>query len=130
MENLEKYFMLFDQSRTSEEAFEQLADLFTDDMEFVLNGYKQAGIKNWRNFVKMVYTENKDLKHMYQGWEKVQGDETRTYETRWAVCGKRASGEVYTQAGKDIAKLDEDGKITYLENVPDNTKLFQTYKKD
>jgi len=51
------------------------------------------------------------------------------FETPWAVCGKRATGSVFTQTGKDIAKLDKNGKIIYLENVPDNTNMFDSYKK-
>lgn len=31
---------------------------------------------------------------------------------------------VYTEEGMDIARLDEQGKIVYLENVPDNTSFF------
>lgn len=126
MGNLNKYFDLFDQSRTSEEAFEELISLFSDDIIFVLNGSEKKGIENWKLFVKMVYKENTDLKHMFEGWKAVEG--TNTFETPWAVCGKNKSGKVYTQTGIDIAKLDENGKINYLENVPDNSNLFNDYK--
>lgn len=126
MKNLNKYFDLFDQSRTSEEAFEELISLFSDDIIFVLNGIEKKGIDNWKLFVKMVYKENLDLKHMFEGWKAVEG--TNTFETSWAVCGKNKSGKVYTQTGKDIAKLDKNGKINYLENVPDNSNLFNDYK--
>lgn len=126
MKNLNKYFDLFDQSRTSEEAFKELVSLFSDDIIFVLSGNEKKGIDNWKLFVKMVYKENLDLKHMFEGWNAVKG--TNIFETSWAVCGKNKSGEVYTQTGKDIAKLDENGKIIYLENVPDNSNLFNDYK--
>lgn len=127
MENLDKYFDLFDQSRTSEKAMEELNSLFSKDIVFVLNGHEQTGIKNWELFVKAVFKENCDIKHMYEGW--VRKEETATFETRWAVCGKRTSGSVFTQTGKDIAKLNEEGKITYLENVPDAADMFESYKK-
>ncbi|MEH7609194.1 nuclear transport factor 2 family protein, partial [Priestia megaterium] len=101
----------FDQSRTSEQAFEELVGLFSDDIVFVLNGHEKQGIENWKLFVKMVFKENADIKHMFEGWKAVEG--TDKFETPWAVCGKRASGSVFTQTGKDIAKLDDSGKISY-----------------
>ncbi|ANC77499.1 polyketide cyclase [Fictibacillus phosphorivorans] len=125
MENLNRYFDLFDQSRTSEQAFRELVSLFSDDIEFVLDGHKKQGIENWKLFVKLVFKENADIKHMYEGWRAVEG--TDMFETPWAVCGKRSSGHVFTQTGKDIAKLSKDGKIRYLENVPDNTNMFAAY---
>lgn len=127
MENLNRYFDLFDQSRTSQKAMDDLNNLFTEDMEFVLNGDKKSGIENWKLFMKMVFQANLDIKHMYEGWKKIEGSDF--YETPWAVCGKRADGSVYTQTGKDIAKLNGEGKITYLENVPDSTDMFKSYKE-
>jgi hypothetical protein len=126
MENLNRYFDLFDQSRTSEKAFEELVSLFSDDIVFVLNGHEKQGIENWKLFVKMVFKENADIKHMFEGWKAVES--TAMFETPWVVCGKRASGSVFAQMGKDIAKLDDSGKISYLENVPDDTNMFDTYK--
>ncbi|MGE7877939.1 nuclear transport factor 2 family protein [Peribacillus muralis] len=126
MKNLEKYFDLFDQSRTSEQAMEELVSLFSDDIVFILNGHEKKGIENWKLFVKMIFQENSDIKHMFEGWKKVEG--TDLFETPWAVCGKRSSGTVYTQTGKDIARLNDDGKISYLENVPDNADMFANYK--
>lgn len=68
--NLDKYFDLFDRSRTSEEAMEELNGLFTDDMVFVLNGSRKQGLDQWKLFMKQVFTNNTDIKHMYEGWEK------------------------------------------------------------
>ncbi|WP_348771266.1 hypothetical protein [Priestia flexa] len=51
------------------------------------------------------------------------------YKTKWAVCGKRVSKEEFTQTDKDVAKLNAEGKINYLANVPDNILTFETYKK-
>lgn len=125
MENLNKYFDLFDQSRTSKCAMEELNQLFTEDFVFVLNGDRKQGIETWKQFMKMIFQNNIDIKHMYEGWEKVEGSDL--YETRWAVCGKLASGKVYTQTGKDMARLNDSGKIVYLENVPDVQDLFNSY---
>lgn len=60
---------------------------------------------------------------MYAGWEETTPG---TYATRWAVCGKRADGSVFTQDGKDIARLDGNGRIAYLENVPDDPTMFRS----
>ena len=120
---LNRYFDLFDASRTDEQAFEDLLSLFTTDITFVLNGQPQHGIDAWKQFVRYVFTANQDIKHMYAGWEETTPG---TYETRWAVCGKRADGSVFTQDGKDIARLDENGRIAYLENVPDDPTMFRS----
>lgn len=125
MTTLDRYFDLFDASRTDEQAFSDLVSLFSDDITFVLNGQEQHGIEAWKNFVRMVFTANQDIKHMYEAWlPSADGD---TFETRWAVCGKRADGTVFTQDGTDIARLDADGKIVYLANVPDDAKMFNNY---
>lgn len=125
MENLDKYFPLFDESRTSKSAREELISLFSEDMSFVLAGNKKEGIEEWKKFLDLIFTNNADIKHMYEGW--VFNEETQKYETRWAVCGKSRDGKVYTQQGIDIAELDENKKIKYLENVPDDSKLFKKY---
>ncbi|UNL87030.1 nuclear transport factor 2 family protein [Priestia koreensis] len=127
MENLQRYFGLFDESRTSTQAMEDLFSLFSDDMSFVLNGDRKEGIESWKMFMKMFYEYNSDIKHMFEGWERVEG--TDQYQTKWAVCGKKKTGEVFTQEGIDIARLDESGKICYLENVPADSAAFQQYKQ-
>ena len=120
---LNRYFDLFDASRTDAQAFDDLVSLFTTDITFVLNGQPKHGIDAWKQFVRYVFTANQDIKHMYAGWEETTPG---TYETRWAVCGKRADGSVFTQDGKDIARLDENGRIAYLENVPDDPTMFRS----
>jgi len=126
MEYLEKYFLLFDESRTSKKARIELNSIFTEDMSFVLNGCKKTGIDEWESFLDLIFLNNLDIKHMHEGWKFIK--EAGQYETRWAVCGKKADGTVYTQLGKDIAEIDEKGKIKYLENVPDNSGIFNSYK--
>jgi hypothetical protein len=126
MEYLEKYFRLFDESRTSEKAREDLINIFTEDINFVLNGYKSTGIDQFKRFVDSINTNNLDLKHMYEGWNFIE--ETGRYETRWAVCGKTKDGTVYAHLGKDVVELDGNGKIKYIENIPDNSNLFNSYK--
>ncbi|WP_323703308.1 nuclear transport factor 2 family protein [Mammaliicoccus sp. Dog046] len=121
MEVLDAYFKLFDESRYSEESFEQLNALFSDDIEFVLNKQSYHGKAAWIQFVKSVYKSNKDLKHMYNGWVQ---NEDGSYETKWAICGNRFETGVYTQEGMDIARLNADGKIIYLENKPNDVTFF------
>lgn len=126
MEYLERYFRLFDETRTSEKAKEELMSLFTDDVVFVLNGYTQSVKDKFRAFVTSVYENLIDLKHMYEGWKL--NEETGRYETNWAICGKRKDQTVYTQTGVDIVELDENGKIKYIENVPNDSNMFSDYK--
>ncbi|MFT2140295.1 nuclear transport factor 2 family protein [Staphylococcus sp. GDY8P145P] len=121
MNVLDEYFILFDEARYSEESFHKLNELFHDDIEFVLNKKTFKGKEAWKQFVKSVYTTNKDLKHMYNGWTQ---NEDGSYETDWVICGNRYETGVYTQEGKDIARLDENGKIIYLENQPKDDQLF------
>lgn len=110
MNVLDEYFILFDEARYREESFHKLNELFHDDIEFVLNKKTFKGKEAWKQFVKSVYTTNKDLKHMHNGWTQ---NEDGSYETG-----------VYTQEGKDIARLDANGKIIYLENQPKDDQLF------
>ncbi|MCE4979506.1 nuclear transport factor 2 family protein [Mammaliicoccus sciuri] len=121
MNILDEYFILFDEARYSEESFHKLNELFHDDIEFVLNKKTFKGKEAWKQFVKNVYTTNKDLKHMHNGWTQ---NEDGSYETDWAICGNRYETGVYTQEGKDIARLDANGKIIYLENQPKDDQLF------
>ncbi|WP_239733261.1 MULTISPECIES: nuclear transport factor 2 family protein [Mammaliicoccus] len=121
MNILDEYFILFDEARYSEESFHKLNELFHDDIEFVLNKKTFKGKEAWKQFVKSVYTTNKGLKHMHNGWTQ---NEDGSYETDWAICGNRYETGVYTQEGKDIARLDANGKIIYLENQPKDDQLF------
>lgn len=121
MRVLDNYFKLFDEANDSDESFAQLNALFSDDITFVLNGRTFNGKDAWENFVKQVFNSNKELKHMYNGWEQ---NKDGTYVTKWAICGNRYETGVYTQEGIDIAKLDNDGKISYLENRPNNSDFL------
>lgn len=126
MDVLNRYFLLFDEARTSEDARKELNSLFTRDMSFVLAGNKKDGIDEWEKFLDSIFENNADIKHMHEEW--IFNQETKRYEARWAVCGKSKAGKVYTQTGVDIAELDENSKIKYLENVPDNTQLFKRFE--
>ncbi|NOU69129.1 nuclear transport factor 2 family protein [Paenibacillus sp. LMG 31461] len=121
MNNLNEYFDLFDQSRTDVYAMERLLQLFTPDAVIVLNGATRIGFES---FMKAFYTNNSDVKHMWEKWEP-QPD--GSYVSNWAVCGKTVAGKVYALTGIDIAKLDNEGKIKYLENVPTDKNALKTY---
>lgn len=118
---LDDYFARFDKARQGAAQKEALHELFSEELVFVLNGQEIKGKSNWRAFIDKVYQSNEQLVHMYNGWEQ---QEDGTYQTRWAICGKRFETGVYTEEGMDIARLDDQGKIVYLENVPDNTAFF------
>lgn len=121
MNNLNEYFDLFDQSRTDVNAMERLLELFTPDAVIVLNGVTRIGFEG---FMKAFYTNNSDVKHMWEKWEP-QSD--GSYVSNWAVSGKTVAGKVYALTGIDIAKLDDEGKIKYLENVPNDKNALRTY---
>ncbi|ODP29602.1 hypothetical protein PTI45_01085 [Paenibacillus nuruki] len=118
---LNDYFRLFDASRTDEQAMEQLLNLFITDVEIVLNGSSRKGFKN---FIDMFYQYNIDIKHMHEPWELQNNG---TYESRWAVCGMSSEGTVYAKTGIDIARVNEEGQIVYLENVQENQDAFSKY---
>lgn len=121
MQILDDYFILFDEARYSEESFQQLTNLFSDDIVFVLNGKSFQGKTVWQNFVRSVYQTNKDLKHMHNGWIK---QEDGSFQAQWAIYGNRFKSGDYTQEGVDIARINENGKIAYLENKPNDAQLF------
>lgn len=120
-QHLNDYFRLFDASRTDPQAMEQLLDLFIPEVEIVLNGETRYGFKD---FMETFYTYNTDIKHMHEPWELQTNG---TYESRWAVCGMSSAGTVYAKTGIDIARLNEDGKIVYLENVQEDKHAFSKY---
>ncbi|QDH21127.1 nuclear transport factor 2 family protein [Saccharibacillus brassicae] len=118
---LNTYFRLFDAARTDESAMQDLLSLFVPDAEIVLNGSSRTGFED---FVRAFYAYNSDVKHMWEAWER-QPD--GSYRTNWAVCGHSAEGKVYAKTGIDIARLNEQGKIVYLENVPTDKEAFGRY---
>ncbi|ALP36114.1 hypothetical protein ASL14_07960 [Paenibacillus sp. IHB B 3084] len=127
MKILEDYFYYYDLARDDEKSKAQLISLFSNEIEFVLNGDRKQGMDSWKSFLDMFFEGTLDIKHMYEGWKPVPG-ESGAYETKWAVCGKRATGDVYTLTGVDKARLDAEGKIVYLENIPDTANAFDKYK--
>ncbi|WP_342603868.1 nuclear transport factor 2 family protein [Peribacillus sp. FSL E2-0159] len=122
MKILNDYFYLFDQAGQDSNAMDELLSLFSPDVVIVLNGAKQIGFET---FIKAFYENNSEVKHMYENWELKNNGEY--YETNWAVCGKTSSGKVYALSGIDRAKLDQHGKIVYLENIPSDKNIFNKY---
>ncbi|WP_337033410.1 nuclear transport factor 2 family protein [Paenibacillus illinoisensis] len=119
---LNNYFRLFDASRTDARAMEDLLSLFTPDAEIVLNGTSRRGFDG---FMKAFYEYNMDVKHMWDGWV-LQPD--GSYQTNWAVCGQAGDGTVYAKTGIEIARVNDEGQIMYLENVQDDKDAFRKYK--
>ncbi|MDY8093404.1 nuclear transport factor 2 family protein [Paenibacillus polymyxa] len=128
MKILEDYFHYYDLAKDDEKSRERLISLFSEKIEFVLNGDRKQGMNSWKSFLNMFSEGSLEIKHMYEGWKPVPR-EPDTYQTKWAaVCGKKATGEVYTLTGVDKARLDAEGKIVYLENIPDTANAFDKYK--
>lgn len=122
MKILNDYFYLFDQAGQDQKAMDELLSLFSPNVEIVLNGAKQIGFET---FIKAFYENNSDVKHMHENWQLSENGDF--YETNWAVCGKTSAGKVYAFSGIDRAKLDGDGKIVYLENIPSDKTIFNKY---
>ncbi|TDL80546.1 nuclear transport factor 2 family protein [Peribacillus frigoritolerans] len=122
MKILNDYFYLFDQAGQDTKAMDELLSLFSPKVEIVLNGAKQIGFEN---FIKAFYSNNAEVKHMFEKW--MLNDQSGYYETNWAVCGKTIQGKVYALSGIDRAKLNEEGKIVYLENIPSDKTIFNKY---
>ncbi|MDT0124647.1 nuclear transport factor 2 family protein [Paenibacillus sp. RRE4] len=118
---LNNYFRLFDASRTDQRAMEDLLSLFTPDAEIVLNGTSHTGFEG---FMKAFYNYNQDIKHMWDAWVP-QPD--GSYQTNWAVCGQATDGSVYAKTGVDIARVNDAGRIVYLENVQADENAFSKY---
>ncbi|MBE7900539.1 hypothetical protein MMB75_21595 [Paenibacillus sp. P2(2022)] len=127
MKILEDYFHYYDLAKDDETSRERLISLFSEKIEFVLNGNRKQGMNSWKSFLNMFFEGTLEIKHMYEGW-KLVSEEADTYQTKWAVCGKKVTGEVYTLTGVDKARLDTEGKIVYLENIPDTADAFDKYK--
>ncbi|MET3211537.1 UNVERIFIED_CONTAM: hypothetical protein ABIC26_004504 [Paenibacillus sp. PvR008] len=111
MKILEDYFHYYDLAKDDEKSRERLISLFSNEIEFVLNGDRKQGMNSWKSFLNMFFEGTLEIKHMYEGWKPVPG-EPSAYETKWAVCGKRATDEVYTLTGMDKVRLDAEGKIS------------------
>lgn len=108
---LDQYFQLSDYAGNDSSAFEELCSLFAQDATLLPNGNsKIRGLEDIRSFFSKFFDTNVELKHVW-----LTKNSSEFLETNWAVCGKRKTGELFTLVGKDIAKLNVDGKIEYLE---------------
>ncbi|MBJ8192856.1 hypothetical protein JDS79_39645, partial [Bacillus cereus] len=86
MKILEEYFHYYDLAKDDEKSRERLISLFSEKIEFVLNGDRKQGMDSWKSFLNMFFEGSLEIKHMYEGWKPVPR-EPDTYQTKWAVCG-------------------------------------------
>lgn len=114
MNTLDIYFKLSDTAGSSQEDFNNLIDLFSDDAVVVANGGKKIiGIDDIKNFYKKFFTANVELKHI---WKTEISD--FDVKVQWGVVGKRRiDEEIFTLLGDDYATLDINSKIKELKVV-------------
>ena len=110
MQILDDYFILFDEARYSEESFQQLTDLFSEDIVFVLNGKSFQGKTAWQNFVRSVFQTNKDLKQILHQWILTNQQNDKTSILIGYSLGK----------AQRILKLVEDFAEIFVHSAIDN----------
>lgn len=108
---LDEYFYLSDYAGNRASDFEKLMALFSEDITMLsADGTEMKGKVAVISFYKAFFDRNKTTRHL---WETTKVGED-TLETHWAVSGKRKDGSFFAFKGKDIAKLNSEGKIYYL----------------
>ncbi|WP_258012330.1 hypothetical protein [Paenibacillus sp. F4] len=69
MKILEDYFHYYDLAKDDEKSRERLISLFSEKIEFVLNGDRKQGMNSWKSFLNMFFEGSLEIKHMYEGWK-------------------------------------------------------------
>lgn len=65
---------------------------------------------------KHFFQNSTELKHF---WTIVESDKETAVS--WGVVGKRSeTGDIFTLTGKDVAKINDEQKIIYLQVIGDN----------
>ncbi|UQQ36089.1 hypothetical protein [Paenibacillus polymyxa] len=67
MKILEDYFHYYDLAKDDETSRERLISLFSEKIEFVLNGNRKQGMNSWKSFLNMFFEGTLEIKHMYEG---------------------------------------------------------------
>ena len=109
----DKYFESWDAALFSESAYEDLMNLFAEDV-LVNTPLGEASGKEVVGFgIRETLKNYVSMKHIWNAKETDQG-----FQATWAVAHELKSGEMHAAVGIDIMRLDEDGKIAYLEIKP------------
>lgn len=110
---LDDYFRLSDLAGHDGESMKRLLALFSENAVVIPNNSNEIkGMKSIAHFFADFFKRNAEMHHV---WSTVRTE--NGLETKWAVCAKKESGEVFALSGQDIARLDTAGKIQSLKVV-------------
>lgn len=117
MNTLEQYFILSDIAGKDSNSFDKLIALFADDAIIDANdGKSYQGRGEIQEFFKHFFQNSTELKHV---WTIVESD--KEIIVSWGVVGKRSeTGDIFTLTGKDVARINDEQKIIYLQVIGDN----------
>ena len=108
---LDRYFALSDTAGKERKDFEELVSLFSPRARIASGrGEDVEGIDAVRAFYREFFDRNLELHHVWK--TKVEPD--GLHIARWAVAGRRISGEVFALSGCDTAETDDAGRIAKL----------------
>ena len=111
---LDRYFELSDLAGHDAAAFTELIALFAPDATIRPNGAAEvSGTAAVTDFFRAFLSRNAELKHVWT----VSSRDPHELTASWAVAGRRGTGEVFALSGRDIARLDADGRIRHLEVI-------------
>lgn len=107
---LDRYFELSDTAGADPEDFEQLIALFADDAVLTPNGGDPVrGRAAIRQFFTAFFARNVASRHMWT--TRIEGSRITV---AWGVVFKRASGQVFTLNGTDVAEISSAHLIQSL----------------
>lgn len=114
----DQYFTLWDESLTEEAAYHKLMDLFAEDVVVLAphgDSVQEVKGKDLLGMgIKATLGNYVSMQHIWTAKETDTG-----FQANWAVVHQLKAGAMHAAVGIDIIKLDESGKIKYLEIKPD-----------
>ncbi len=118
----DKYFTFWDSALLDESAFNELMDLFADDVVVKAPQGEVKGKDKLGFGIKETLKNYFSMKHV---WKEKNTD--YGLKATWAVVHELKNGEMHAAVGVDIIQLNESGKIKHLEIRPEQniTKKIQ-----
>ncbi|MGH4036346.1 MAG: hypothetical protein ACRQFF_00695 [Sphaerochaeta sp.] len=118
----DKYFTLWDSALLDESAFNDLIGLFAEDVVVQASQGEVKGKDTLAFGIRETLKNYFSMKHVWNAKNTDNG-----LKATWAVVHELKTGEMHAAVGVDIIKLNEFGKIKYLEIRPEQniTKKIQ-----
>jgi len=110
----DKYFTLWDAALSDESAFNDLLDLFADDVVVQAPQGEVKGKDALGFGIKETLKNYLSMKHVWNAKNTDQGQ-----QATWAVVHELKTGEMHAAVGIDIIQLNASGEIKYLEIRPE-----------